>query len=232
MAVAAILSITMTEKCLDNSSRSLRSALMFSSETEYAKPALYFGHRLRVIESWGAALLPGDTILELGCGDGYLARLLAERGYTVCACDKSPILLEKTRNRTRSFDGTGLVDTRLLDINEFPFELNQSYDHVFAVMRCFYKYAIDPLATLSEVCRLCRKKLILDFSPRRISPTEVLRHVHAAGFPIVRLRAFLVPQKRILPPPLQRILSACEEWPLIYRPLVRKKFHLWILAEK
>ena len=41
-----------------------------------------------------------DEILEVGCGEGYLARRLAEQGYTVKATDQSEDIIADARRRT------------------------------------------------------------------------------------------------------------------------------------
>ena len=212
--------------------RSIRGLKAFSSETEYADPGAYFGHRLEIIESWGPRLTCGDHLLQLGCGDGFLAELLVSKGYSVCATDASQILLDKTIARNRHHGDLGAFETRLLDINHIPFDLDRQFDHVIAVMRCFYKYATDPPSTFREVYRICRKKFITDFTPRRISRREVVRQMTDAGFRNVRVRAFLVPQKRALPPLVQRLLILFERSHGVNSLLTKRKFHLWAVGEK
>jgi 2-polyprenyl-3-methyl-5-hydroxy-6-metoxy-1,4-benzoquinol methylase len=51
----------------------------------------------------------GARLLDLGCGAGYFARAMAERGATVTAVDLSPRLLEHARR------AGGPIDYRLLD---------------------------------------------------------------------------------------------------------------------
>jgi 2-polyprenyl-3-methyl-5-hydroxy-6-metoxy-1,4-benzoquinol methylase len=41
-----------------------------------------------------AAVEPGERALDLGCGEGYFARLLARAGARVAAIDLSPTLVE------------------------------------------------------------------------------------------------------------------------------------------
>jgi ubiquinone/menaquinone biosynthesis C-methylase UbiE len=53
------------------------------SERSYANLNAFMGHRLDLILRWGALLNPGDRVLELCCGDGYLGCLLAKWGWII-----------------------------------------------------------------------------------------------------------------------------------------------------
>lgn len=46
------------------------------------------------------ALKPGDTLLELGCGDGKVLIAAAERGWNVVGVELNPILVVVSRIRT------------------------------------------------------------------------------------------------------------------------------------
>lgn len=46
-----------------------------------------------------AALQPGATLLELGCGAGRVTQPLAERGFRITAVDESAEMLERVRTR-------------------------------------------------------------------------------------------------------------------------------------
>jgi hypothetical protein len=50
------------------------------AESSYANVAFDMQHRFRLTMSWGVSLLPGDSVLELGCGDGYLAQVESDPG--------------------------------------------------------------------------------------------------------------------------------------------------------
>lgn len=43
---------------------------------------------------------PGESVLDIACGNGFFSRRLAERGATVVASDFSPKLIELARQRT------------------------------------------------------------------------------------------------------------------------------------
>jgi 2-polyprenyl-3-methyl-5-hydroxy-6-metoxy-1,4-benzoquinol methylase len=53
-------------------------------------------------------------VLDAGCGDGYLARVLAARGARVTAIDLGPRLIERARQR----DPRGEIDYRVADLSQ------------------------------------------------------------------------------------------------------------------
>jgi SAM-dependent methyltransferase len=55
----------------------------------------------------------GRAVLDAGCGDGYLARILAARGARVTGIDLSPRLIERARQR----DPRGEIDYRVADLS-------------------------------------------------------------------------------------------------------------------
>ena len=65
---------------------------------------------------------PGERILDLGCGDGALMALIAERGATVIGFDASPELAEAARRRGFKVD--------VGDAHELPYK--GEFDAVFS----------------------------------------------------------------------------------------------------
>jgi len=61
-------------------------------------------------------LQPGEQILDVACGNGALARRLADLGAQVTACDGSPVFIE--RARARSSDYAGRVDYAVVDATD------------------------------------------------------------------------------------------------------------------
>lgn len=61
-------------------------------------------------------LQPGEQVLDVACGNGALARRLADLGAQVTACDVSPVFLE--RARARSTDYAGRVNYVLVDASD------------------------------------------------------------------------------------------------------------------
>lgn len=93
----------------------------------------------------------GETVLDLGCGSGYVARALREakdagRAYGL---DGSPEMARNARSYTDDPDVGYVVG----DFDSLPFADN-SIDHAVS-MEAFY-YAADPHHTLEELVRVIR----------------------------------------------------------------------------
>lgn len=71
-------------------------------------------------------------ILEIGCGAGFLAIALAQRGYTVQAVDHAPTMIELTQKHAREKGVDNRIHAAIEDIHELTFE-NQSFDLVVAL---------------------------------------------------------------------------------------------------
>src|SRR5215471_884248 len=53
------------------------------------------------------ALAPGSQVLEIGCGAGFLAVALAQRGLRVCAIDSTPAMVELARRHATESGTSG-----------------------------------------------------------------------------------------------------------------------------
>lgn len=68
--------------------------------------------------------LDGKDVLDAGCGQGYLSRMLAARGAHVTGIDLSPRLIAKARDR----DTGSRIDYRLGDLSQPLPELEGHFD--------------------------------------------------------------------------------------------------------
>src|SRR5215470_7709454 len=129
--------------------------------------------------SWGKALHAGDSILELGCGDGYLARLLVEQGFHYCGIDIAPKMIAVAQRRLRR---AGLKPEFLVaDVSQFA--LSEPVDTVVSYMGAFFTFVHDPLNVLQRIRPYVRKKLIVDINPReRVTVPNALDILKTAGF--------------------------------------------------
>ena len=97
----------------------------------------------------------GEDVVDLACGNGLLARALAQQGARVLACDFSAEFLECARARSHEY-GHG-IEYRLMDLAD-PGQLatlgNAQFDAAVCNMAIMDMASITPL--LGEVFRLLR----------------------------------------------------------------------------
>jgi SAM-dependent methyltransferase len=179
------------------------------TETAYADPHAYLAHRAELIRSLGPRLEPGDTLLDLACGDGGLAAHLPGLRYR--GVDTSPEMIDSARAQGR--------DVVLADLNEYePSE-------PVAATSCFRAiyYARDRAVFFRHVAGYTEKKLVFDLNPRQYRVDDVRADLRAAGFDCLELRPFFSPQRFSLPAVAVRTLHALERTPLA-RLLLRVRF--------
>ena len=142
----------------------------------------------------------GD-VLELGCGEGHYARLLAEKGYQVLGVDISPTAIAWAKEKTQK---TGVdVDYLVLDLAKPNVLSNKSFD-LIADGNCIHCIiGSDRQIFLANVHRLLKAKgvfyisslcssteddeiMMLDGRPYRQAPTLANFHqeLETAGFAI------------------------------------------------
>ena len=83
---------------------------------------------LRLLELLGE--VSGRRVLDAACGDGYLARALADRGAVVTGIDLGPRLIELARRR----DPAGRIDYRVADLSEPVSGESASFDAVASLL--------------------------------------------------------------------------------------------------
>jgi len=101
--------------------------------------------------AWARLLLPlmpapNATVVDLGCGTGSLAVLLAEAGHDVCGIDLSTRMLDVARKKAQSLD----IDFRQGDAADPP--TGQTYDVV--LVRHVLWAMPDPDAALKNWVKL------------------------------------------------------------------------------
>jgi SAM-dependent methyltransferase len=181
------------------------------SERAYADSRAYLAHRARVVTRLGPPLEPGDTLLDLACGDGAFAEFLPA-GVRYVGVDGNAEMADAARAR-----GHIVVAA---DLNDFvPPE-------PVAVTTCFRAiyYARDRLGFFRHVASYTRKKLVFDLNPRQYALAAVLADLEAAGFGPVAVRPFFSPQRVALPTPLAAALRALEPVAPVARLLLRRRF--------
>lgn len=113
----------------------------------YAEDAGFVASLGRSVVDW-LAPAPGESMLDLGCGDGTLTAYLAQSGARVVAVDQSPEMVAAARRR--GLDAR-VVDGRMLGAEA---DLAASFDAVFS--NAALHWMTDPDAVLRGVARVLR----------------------------------------------------------------------------
>jgi SAM-dependent methyltransferase len=155
------------------------------TERQYADAAAYLRHRAELIRTLGPPLEPGDSIIDLACGDGALGDFLPQQRYV--GVDGNEEMVEAGRARGRE-----LV---LADLNDY-----EPADPVDAttIFRAIY-YANDRRALFARIRGYTEKKVVFDLNPRQYSLEDVRADLEAAGFSTLVTRPFFVPQTHSVP---------------------------------
>ena len=166
------------------------------TEDAYADADAYLAHRAELIRTLGPPLRPGDTVLDLACGDGGLAEHL--QGIRYRGVDASREMVEAGRRHGR--------DIALGDLNDYE------PPEPVAATTCFRAiyYARDRRAFFRRVAGYTDRKLVFDLNPRQYRVADVQKDLVAAGFDRLELRPFFSPQRVSLPRPLAAVLRGLE----------------------
>jgi ubiquinone/menaquinone biosynthesis C-methylase UbiE len=198
------------------------------AERSWANLEFDMDRRFVISTTWGKALYPGDSVLELGCGDGYLARLLVEHGLRYRGVDISPKMVVTAQAKLLAAGFKAQFEVS--DVSQMF--LSEPVDAVVSYMGSFFTYISDPLVVLERFRPYIRKKVILDLNPRQNvtvqAAVEVLRQ---AGFTNVVWRPFFVPKTKKLPAGVLKTLVACENIPFVRSVPLQWKFHALVKGE-
>ncbi len=168
-----------------------------------------------------AALEPGESVLDMGCGAGALAIPLARGGHPVTACDFSPAMLETLRQGVTHYGVEGLVRIERLawdDDWEAAGIAPKSVDAAFASRSIATRDLAAALMKLDRVARRrCSITLVTGASPR------VDRHImDAIGASVTESRDFIyafnilvglgrLPEVRYIASPRRDTFDSLEE---------------------
>ncbi len=191
------------------------------SEEQYADSAAYLLHRAELVVNLGPKLEPGDTVLDLACGDAGLAEPLLQAGLRYAGVDLSGPMVEaalrRVGDRAEIYEG---------DLNDFtppaPVQAATCFRAVY--------YARDRRAFFRHVASYTEKKLVFDLNPRQYRVAEVRADLAAAGLTHVELHPFFSPQQVALPGPLAAALQAAERSGPLARLALRFRFSYMVAA--
>ncbi len=191
------------------------------SDEQYADSAGYLRHRAELVVALGPKLEPGDTVLDLACGDAGLAEPLLAAGLRYVGVDLSGPMVEAAHRRVGD-----RAEIHEGDLNEFaPPEPVQAT----TCFRAVY-YARDRRAFFRQVASYTEKKLVFDLNPRQYRVADVLADLEAAGLDRFELRPFFSPQRVALPGPFAAALQAAERSGPLARLALRFRFSYMVAA--
>jgi SAM-dependent methyltransferase len=198
------------------------------AERTWANLAFDMRRRLILATTWGKALHGGDSVVEFGCGDGYLAQLFVQEGFHYRGMDISPSMVAVAERR---LSGAELTASFLaVDVDQVS--LTQPIDAAVSYMGAFFTFIHDPLMLLQRVRPYIRKKIIVDLNPRgRITIPNAMDMLKTAGFQNIAWRPFFVPVTMKLPAAALRTLSVCENVPVLRSLPLRWKFNVLLKGE-
>jgi SAM-dependent methyltransferase len=193
------------------------------SETSYGDTAGYLEHRAELIADLAPRLEPGDTVLDLACGDAGLADPLLARGLGYAGVDLSEPMVDAARRRVG--DRASIV---VGDLNEY------APPEPVACTSCFRAvyYAADRRAFFRRLASFTEKKVVFDLNPRQYRVEEVVGDLEAAGLRNVTLRPFFFPQRVALPRAATACLRAAESSGPLARALLRARFSYVVSASR
>jgi SAM-dependent methyltransferase len=193
------------------------------SDEQYADSASYLRHRAELVVSLGPPLEPGDTVLDLACGDAGLAEPLLDAGLRYAGVDLSAPMVEAARAR---LGDRGRIDEA--DLNDFiPTEPVQAT----TCFRAIY-YTRERRAFFRHVASYTEKKLVFDLNPRQYRVEDVRADLASAGFDRFELHPFFSPQRVALPGALAAALRAAERSGPLARIALRCRFSYMAAASR
>jgi SAM-dependent methyltransferase len=180
------------------------------TEDAYADAESYLAHRAELVLSLGPEPAPGETILDLACGDGGFADYLPRLEYV--GVDASPEMVAAARSKGRT--------VVLGDLNDYEPPAR------IAVTTCFRAiyYARDRAAFFRRVAGYTERKLVFDLNPRQYRVADVANDLRAAGFNRLQLRPFFAPQRISLPRPVTGLLQTLERSGPVARAVLAVRF--------
>jgi 2-polyprenyl-3-methyl-5-hydroxy-6-metoxy-1,4-benzoquinol methylase len=118
---------------------------------KYAADGRLTGRLAQLAAALGDLAVPGSQVLDLGCGSGELARLLAASGYRVTGCDIAPAMV----HRAAAADQERAVRWILLEPCWRALPCAAASFKV-VVGASVFEYLLDPAAVLAECARVLR----------------------------------------------------------------------------
>jgi SAM-dependent methyltransferase len=193
------------------------------TEDAYGDPRGYLEHRAELIVSLGPELRPGDTVLDLACGDAGLAESLLARSLRYAGVDLSEPMVEAARRRVGD-----RAEIALGDLNDYEPPAPVACTTCF---RAVY-YAHDRRALFRRIAGYTERKLVFDLNPRQFRVDDVVADLRVVGLERVALHPFFFPQRHGLRRPVAAVFRAAERSGPIARALLRLRFTYVVSASR
>lgn len=103
-----------------------------SYDQEFSETKLGILYRKRIHQYFYRYWSSGKRILELNCGTGEDAVLLAHLGNNVVATDISPRMLAAAKSKSMNYEKSNLLEFREISLNELEKLSNSEYDGVLS----------------------------------------------------------------------------------------------------
>jgi len=146
-----------------------------------------------------SAAAPGVQVLEIGCGPGTLASLLASRGANVAAIDSSEEMLQEAKRKIEGLDIKTRVQLKNLSAMEIEDQFaERTFDRVIGIL-VLSELTDDEIDYILDECRRVLKSNGQLFVVDEVEPEKVLRRWLLRGLRCpMRLVTFLVLQAKDL----------------------------------
>jgi SAM-dependent methyltransferase len=180
------------------------------SSLQYADPRAYLARRAELVRALGPPLVPGDTVLDLACGDGGFADFFPEHRYI--GVDASPEMVAAALAHGR--------EVVHADLNDY---VPPEPVAVTTMFRAIY-YARDRGAFLGRLAAYTEKKIVFDLNPRTFDVSDVRAELRTTGLDGFAMRPFFMPQTRALSRLALDALRAAERTTPFARLLLRRRF--------
>lgn len=100
------------------------------------------------------SLSDADSVLDIGCGNGYVLNMLANRtGCALTGIDISPSAIKTALSRNRKFVKSGRMDLVRQDMNKLPFS-DCSFDKVYSINTVYFWENLDGI--MAEIRRVLK----------------------------------------------------------------------------